>query len=610
MRVITLLLATLIAAAAVATAQSDSRGALLSQTAQRERRLALVIGNDAYASGARLQNARNDARAVAAAFRVLGFTTKLIEDADRATLSRAVADFAETLQPADVAFFYYAGHGVQIGGDNFLIPTDFTGDTPTATRLGAVSATDLQNAFGKARVSVMILDACRNNPFTAQRGGSGGLAPMEARGSLVAFATGAGQTASDNPGARNGLFTQELLKELSSPNQTIRDMFYHVRQRVFAASQGKQFPAIYDGLLGDVVLASAPPPAPKPAPAATPPPPRPAPAPSTNAATTTAATVAPRAPFTAKPALPIRRHAQAQWFDSAFIQSASEAIYLPFRLKVAPPLATRRTIAMLVRAVRASAPLRSTDAEWESIEFRPVSDVRTNGLIVEAVMSLRPGEYRVYVALESLDGSVAEYEQDRNGASTTRVTQELKTIIDFVAQGGVPAGNAVAIAESLDVPVLRSGRLSASSVILTDTIQALPSLLTAEQQRANPYVFGTMEIVPARDRAFSKTAELSTLFWVYDAATDRAGKPDITTNYAFYRVTDAGRVFFNRTAEQQTNGTTLPPDYVASGTNPLVQGQAVPLASFSPGQYELDITVHDNRAGDEIVQTVPFSVVP
>lgn len=250
----TVLLLTLSLLASTASAQPQSTRDLVVN--KGERKLALVIGNDSYPS-ARLQNARNDARAVAAALKELGFTVTTIEDANRDQLEGAVARFGEALRPTDVAWFFYAGHGLQVSGENYLIPVDFTGTSQTSVRLSALPVTELQTAFSKAQVSVVVLDACRNNPFLATRGGAGGLAPIEARGSLVSFSTGAGQTASDNTEAGNGLFTQELLTVIREPGLSIRDMFYRVRQRVFEASSGLQFPAVYDGLVGNFVLRPA-----------------------------------------------------------------------------------------------------------------------------------------------------------------------------------------------------------------------------------------------------------------------------------------------------------------------------------------------------------------
>ncbi len=240
-----------IGAAAVAAQNTDRT--LIRTTTASERRVALVVGNDSYA-GAALSNGRNDAKSVAAALREVGFQVTLLEDATQATLNRAVADLGDSVGPSDVAFFYFAGHGVQIGGENYLIPVDYRGASPTAARLTTLAASDVQEALGKARVSILVLDACRNNPYSGQRAGGGGLAAMEARGSLVAFATGAGQTAADNAGQSNGLFTLELLRTLREPNLSARDVFYRTRQRVFDASKGRQFPAVYDGLLGEFVF--------------------------------------------------------------------------------------------------------------------------------------------------------------------------------------------------------------------------------------------------------------------------------------------------------------------------------------------------------------------
>ncbi len=249
-------MAGLVLAATVATiqlrAQTGER-TLSRPTQGSERRLALVVGNDSYRD-APLRNAKNDARAIARALEEVGFTVTLLEDATRRSLATAVATFGNGLRPDDVALFYFAGHGVQVESENYLVPTDFQGGSANEIRLDGLRAAEVQQMLRPARVSLIILDACRNNPFSGARGGAGGLAAMEARGSLVAFATGAGQTAADNAGAGNGLFTQELLRVLREPNLSVRDAFYRVRQRVFDASKGSQFPAVYDGLLGDLVF--------------------------------------------------------------------------------------------------------------------------------------------------------------------------------------------------------------------------------------------------------------------------------------------------------------------------------------------------------------------
>ena len=247
-------------AAALGHAQSQPPRDLL----PAGRRLALVVGIDSYPRSP-LLNARNDARAMAATLRELGFTVTLLEDISRTQMVTSMSAFSESLQAQDVAFFFYAGHGLQVDGENYLVPADFDGSSPTAVRLNTLPVGEIQAALGRAKVSVLVLDACRNNPFANTRSGGRGLAPMEARGNIIAFATGAGQTSSDNPAAGNGLFTQQLLSTLREPNLPLREIFYRVRQRVYDASNGQQFPAVYDGLLGEVVLrtdasgASAPP---------------------------------------------------------------------------------------------------------------------------------------------------------------------------------------------------------------------------------------------------------------------------------------------------------------------------------------------------------------
>jgi hypothetical protein len=217
------------------------------------RKVALIVGNDSYATMP-LQNARRDARAIEAELRALGFEAVLIEDADGAAFKKHLEAFSDQLRPDDVAFFFYAGHGVQVEGENYLLPVDYSGSSGKGAVLQGVSATRIQSWLATARVSLLVLDACRNNPYGQSRGGAAGLAPMEARGSLIAFATGAGQTASDNPSGGQGRFTGVLLDVLREPGLSIRDVFFRVRQRVHEISGGEQFPAVYDSLLGDVVL--------------------------------------------------------------------------------------------------------------------------------------------------------------------------------------------------------------------------------------------------------------------------------------------------------------------------------------------------------------------
>ena len=220
------------------------------------RRVALVVGNDAYTDQSVLRNAVNDARAVASALGEVGFAVTRVENADRARLTSALSAFAGSLRGDDVALFYFAGHGVQVDQENYLMPTDYAGQSAAALRFDAVSASDVQEMLRPARVAMLVFDACRNNPYRGVRGGRG-LAPMEARGTLIAYAAGAGQVASDGPGASNGLFTSKFVEALRAPGLTAAGLFRRVRRDVYDASNGEQWPAVYDDLLSDFVFRRA-----------------------------------------------------------------------------------------------------------------------------------------------------------------------------------------------------------------------------------------------------------------------------------------------------------------------------------------------------------------
>lgn len=220
-----------------------------------ERRLALVIGNDSYPpSFSPLRNARNDARAIAAALREVGFTVIEKSDLRRSDFGAELEAFGRGLTTNDVALFFYAGHGLQLEGENYLMPVDFSGQSEAAARWDTIPVGRVHDVMRKARVSMIVLDACRNNPFGGSRSAGGGLAAMEARGSLIAFAAGAGQTASDNTSSANGLFTTHLLSALRTPGLGVREVFRRTREQVVSATNGNQFPAVYDGLIGEFVF--------------------------------------------------------------------------------------------------------------------------------------------------------------------------------------------------------------------------------------------------------------------------------------------------------------------------------------------------------------------
>jgi Skp family chaperone for outer membrane proteins len=240
-------------------AQSDAARRLVRVPGDSNgRRIALVVANDAYKLSP-LTNAVNDGRAVASSLRNLGFDTTQVLDASVDVLDRSIEAFIAKIQPGDVALFYFSGHGLELRGENFLLPVDFAADSESQVKRRAVSATELLQRLEERqpRTRILILDACRNNPFEGSRSTGRGLAQLEGTGTLVAFATAAGRTASDNPGGGNGLFTKYLLEALARPGLGASEMFRLVRERVYEASSGAQVPFLSDGLIGNFVFNTA-----------------------------------------------------------------------------------------------------------------------------------------------------------------------------------------------------------------------------------------------------------------------------------------------------------------------------------------------------------------
>jgi uncharacterized caspase-like protein len=223
-------------------------------------RIALVIGNSAYKE-APLANPVNDERAIVQALKESGFTVIVRENADQPAMLSALREFGDHLRAGGTGLFYYAGHGMQIKGRNYLIPVGASIEREDEVAFSAIDAQavlDKMEAAGNP-TNIMILDACRNNPFTrSTRSGQAGLAQMDAPvGTLVAYATSPGAVASDGGGA-NGLYTQYLLAAIRQPGNKIEDVFKQVRANVRRDSQGKQVPWESTSLEGDFYFKGGP----------------------------------------------------------------------------------------------------------------------------------------------------------------------------------------------------------------------------------------------------------------------------------------------------------------------------------------------------------------
>ena len=231
------------------TPLAQRRAILVAQS----KRVALVIGNSAYKTSP-LSNPVNDARDMARSLREMGFEVVSKENATRAQMKSSIQQFGNNIIKGDVALFYYAGHGAQVKGENYLIPVDAAITKEEEIEYESVNAGFVmaQMASAQNKLNIVILDACRNNPFARSfRSQASGLAQMTApAGTIVAYATEPGSVAADGAG-KNGLYTGELLKAMSVPGLKIEELFKQVRIAVRNKSQNKQTPWESSSLEGD-----------------------------------------------------------------------------------------------------------------------------------------------------------------------------------------------------------------------------------------------------------------------------------------------------------------------------------------------------------------------
>ena len=225
---------------------------------QSDKRLALVIGNAKYENGGSLKNPVNDAKLMHQTLKNLGFDVTLLTDAGLKEMQTAAIDFTNKVGDYGVALFYYAGHGVQLNGINFLLPVDAKLNDELSAKYEAFDISDINYAFSRnnKNLNIMILDACRDNPFRSwMRGGNTGFAAPgnQAAGTIIAFATREGETASDGTGD-NGLFTEKLVQQLNIP-QNITEVFQNTRVEVLESSNNVQCPQEWNMLTGNFSLA-------------------------------------------------------------------------------------------------------------------------------------------------------------------------------------------------------------------------------------------------------------------------------------------------------------------------------------------------------------------
>jgi len=260
------------------------------------------------------------------------------------------------------------------------------------------------------------------------------------------------------------------------------------------------------------------------------------------------------------------------WMGHHFIRSQGDSVYIPFTISLGRRQQSSNPASVYIRAVSRSAPpVVPGKYPWDTLQ--PV-EIPADGLLSRAI-ALAPGSYDIFVA---------------------------------VKEKGVTPAKIGVLRQEVTVPPFTSD-LTTSSIILARSLEQLPSALPPDKQQDNPYVFGPLKVTPSSDRAFPKSGELQVLFWIYGAA-QAAGKPDVQVDFSFYQqFVDGEEKYFNKTNPQELNVKTLPAEFNLTMGHQLLSSLSVPLATFPPGGYRLEIKVTDKPSGKSLTNNVIFSVL-
>ena len=282
------------------------------------------------------------------------------------------------------------------------------------------------------------------------------------------------------------------------------------------------------------------------------------------------------------------------WEANHFTKGQDGLTYVPFTMIVDKALAAKQ-VAFYVRVVEKGAPAPAApdpkakddkaparpNYPWERISFTQVPE---SGKMSRAFI-LKPGEYDAYIMLKE------------------KATAEIKDLAK------APPPKMAYLKRELSVPDYNSAELKTSTPILASTVEPMTAPLSPAQMEENPYsVFGAMKIVPSADGKFSKSGEFSIVFFVYGAGDAGGGKPNVTLEYSFYAKQGEAEKYFNKTAPQELNGTTLSPDFNVNAGHQVPGMLSIPLSSFPVGDYRLEIKVTDKASSKTITQNVAFSV--
>ncbi|MEQ1573355.1 MAG: hypothetical protein ABL993_03835 [Vicinamibacterales bacterium] len=282
------------------------------------------------------------------------------------------------------------------------------------------------------------------------------------------------------------------------------------------------------------------------------------------------------------------------WDLNHFIKSQDGTTYIPFSLKVNRPAGTSANTAVYVRAVNRNPPPAPAAASgdkkagddkdkqparplyaWDTASF---ATLKSDGQFQRA-MALAGGEYDLFIAMKEQSSG------DKKQMPKMGLLRHGLSVPDFTKDG-----------------------LQTSS-ILVGAIEPLTSPLPANQQAENPYVFGTMKVEPTKEAKLAKAGELSLAFWIYGVSADPVTtKPNVLVEFSFHQKTAEGEKYFNKTAPQEFNAQSLPPEFSLAAGHAVPGGLAVPVMIFPAGDYRLEIKITDKAAGKSITQNVNFTV--
>ena len=284
------------------------------------------------------------------------------------------------------------------------------------------------------------------------------------------------------------------------------------------------------------------------------------------------------------------------WESNHFVRGADGTTYVPFTLALDRSKIAAPGVAMYVRLVSkdaapAPAPAANNNDRdrnrnqnqprtypWDNVHFL---EVPADGKVQRA-FAVKPGNYEIFIATK-----------ERTPEKQERNAPPLKSGL---------------LRRDITVPDFGTPELQTSSVIIASSIEPVATPLSPAQQQEQPYNFGTMRVVPSPDMKLKKSGELQVLFWVYGAEA-KGGKPDITIEYNFHQKTGDTEKYFNKTAPQELNAQTLPPQFDVAAGHQLPGSLVVPLASFPEGDFRLEIKVTDKVSGKTMTQNANFSVV-